>query len=79
MRTGLRNFSLMNLYHHPHRERSHISTSIEFSNLPPEMPPATPWPPTAAGAHLHRRYLVPAGLADLVASLAGLDLEEARR
>jgi hypothetical protein len=55
----------MNLYHHPRRERNHISSSIEFSNLLPEIPPATPWPQTAAGAHLHRRYFVPAGLAVL--------------
>jgi hypothetical protein len=49
-------------------KRNHISTTLEPSNMPA----------TVAGAHLHRRYWVPASLADLVASLAGLGLEEAR-
>ena len=34
---------------------------------------------TPAGAHLQRRYRVPACIADLVAQLAGLGLEEARQ
>jgi hypothetical protein len=55
-------------------QRNHISTPIELSNHHSELPPAT-----AAGAHLHRRYHVPVGIADLVALLAGLGLEEARQ
>jgi hypothetical protein len=56
--------------------RNHISTPIEFSNPIIEEPIV---PATVAGAHLFRRYHIPASLADLVASLAGLGLEEARQ
>jgi hypothetical protein len=58
------------------RERNHISTCVEWSNPIIEMPAA---PSTAAGAYLSRRYHVPTAIADLVAALAGLGLEEARR
>jgi hypothetical protein len=58
-------------------QRNHNSTTIELSNLPAEISRVTPTTP--AGAHLQRRYRVPAGIADLVAQLAGLGLEEARQ
>jgi len=56
--------------------RNFISRPIEFSNPIVELPSP---PATAAGAHLCRRYHVPAGLADLIAALAGLGLDEVRR
>ena len=60
--------------------RNFISRPIEFSNPIIEFSAAPRWPATAAGAYLHRRYHVPAGLADLLGSLAGLGAsEEARR
>jgi hypothetical protein len=59
-------------------KRNHISTTLEPSNTPAEVPVPPRVPATVAGAHLHRRYWVLASLADLVASLAGLGLEEAR-
>jgi hypothetical protein len=59
--------------------RNFISRPIEFSNPIIEFSSAPRWPATAAGAHLHRRYHVPAGLADLIAALAGLGLDEVRR
>jgi len=55
-------------------ERNYLSAPIEFSKPTGSSPPAT-----AAGAHLHRRYHAPAGIADLLALLAGLGIEEARR
>jgi hypothetical protein len=57
-------------------QRNHNSTTIELSNLPAEISRVTPTTP--AGAHLHRRYRVPAGIADLVAQLAGLGEVEVR-
>ena len=66
----------MNYLHFRAPPRNHISTNIELSNPIVELPSP---PATAAGAHLHRRYHVPAGIADLVALLAGLGIEEARR
>ena len=57
-------------------QRNHNSTTIELSNLPAEISRVTPMTP--AGAHLQRRYRVPAGIADLVAQLAGLGEVEVR-
>jgi hypothetical protein len=65
----------MNYLAFPRASRNHISTHTEALN-PIELPAV---PSTAAGAHLHRRYHVPAGIADLLALLAGLGIEEARR
>jgi len=59
--------------------RNFISRPIEFSNPIIEFSAAPRWPATAAGAHLHRRYHVAPGIADLLGSLAGLGASEAPR
>ena len=61
-----------NLYANPLKGKTN-------NNLAPPPEHVTKPPFTRAGAYLHRRNWVPAGLADLVASLAGLGLEEARQ
>jgi hypothetical protein len=65
-----------NLAYAPEK-RNHIDA---YRILEPAFRPlCTSAPITAAGAHLQRRYRVPASIADLVASLAGLGEREARQ
>jgi hypothetical protein len=65
----------MNYLHVSRALRNFISSPIEFSNPTVEFP-APRLPATAAGGHLHRRFRVAAGIADLLASLAGLGNSE---
>jgi hypothetical protein len=53
-------------------------TTPEFPNQNFEFPDADRVPATAAGAHLHRRYHVAPGIADLLGLLAGLGEEPPR-
>jgi hypothetical protein len=56
-----------------------ISRPTEFSNPIIEFP-ASPAPPaTDGGRFIHRRHLVDPRIADLVATLAGLGIEDARQ
>ena len=67
----------MNLLQHAHIKRNHISTDIEPLYLIAELPTVPRVPTTAAGLHLHRHHHVSAGIADLIAALAGLGQQEA--
>jgi hypothetical protein len=53
-----------------------ITVSNEYSGEFPTVPLV---PATSAGKFVHRRHGVPASIADLLASLAGLGLEEPRQ
>jgi hypothetical protein len=66
----------MNYLHISRAPRNFISSPIEFSNPTVEFPASPRLPATAAGGHLHRRFRVAAGIADLLASLAGLGNSE---
>jgi hypothetical protein len=68
----------MTSLHFSRVERNHISTYIEFSNQYLDLPFFPRMPATAAGLYLQRRYRVSAGIADLIAELAGLGELELR-
>lgn len=69
----------MHFIQHAHIPRNHIPTAIELSNPITELPLVPRVPLTAAGVHLHQRYRIDPGIADLLASLAGLGAEAVRR
>jgi hypothetical protein len=64
----------MNFIHSSALLRNHISTITEASGPIAQFPAV---PTTAAGRHLFRRHSISANVADLIASLAGLGIDEA--
>jgi hypothetical protein len=71
----------MNIRHRaPERNNSEcITQPFQFSDLLANLPAVPRVPSSAAGLHLHRRHHVGPGIADLVAALNGLGIEEARQ
>jgi hypothetical protein len=67
----------MNL-HQPRRSRNTTERITTISDLIDGISAAALKPATSAGLFLHRRYQINPRIADLVAQLAGLGIEEAR-
>jgi hypothetical protein len=59
--------------------RNFISPSTEYSKSIIEFPASPAMPTTYAGRFLCRRHLIDPRIADLLAGLAGLGIEEARQ